>query len=229
MNTSTIANQIRSFGTRGARGHGWLQKYKAGQGGRHLQGRFHNRNTQKLTHINNQVFELGSTSTFLEIESEGKTHRIEIELAEKALPTTCDNFKKLCQDGSLDQQKVFKIEPTVGLCLGDLSNTGKQGSCHSSLSQEHKTYGMPHCFQHESTVVSHAQKGIVTMLAPGLDQNDSRFMITTVDDAPHLDGRYVAFGRVKQGMEVLEHLVKNTYTKRGVPTVDIQVKHCGVL
>ncbi|GFH50152.1 hypothetical protein CTEN210_06628 [Chaetoceros tenuissimus] len=231
MNTSSIAYQIRSFGTRGARGHGWLQKYRAGQGGRHLQGRFHNRDTEKLTQINNQVFELGSSSTFLDIEAEGQTHRIEIELAEKALPNTSENFRMLCQDGLYKQSKVFKIEPKVGLCLGDVTvdNTGRQGSCHESLNEESKTLGMPNCFQHESTVVSHAQKGIVSMLAPGLDQNDSRFMITTVEDAPHLDGRYVAFGRVKQGMDVLEQLVKNTYTKRGSPTVQIQVVDSGCL
>jgi cyclophilin family peptidyl-prolyl cis-trans isomerase len=67
------------------------------------------------------------------------------------------------------------------------------------------------------------------MLSTGLDRNDSRFIITTVEDAPHLDGKYVAFGRVKEGMEVLDKLVKNTFTKKGRPTLDIQVVKSGVL
>ena len=161
------------------------------------------------------------------MEDQKEVKRITIELASAALPITCDNFAKLCRDG-YENSKVFKIEPKAGICLGDTTekNNGYQGSCHESVA---KDTGNPHTFEHENTVLSHAQKGIVSMLSTGLDRNDSRFIITTVDDAPHLDGKYVAFGRVKEGMEVLEALVKNTFTKKGRPTLDIQVVKSGVL
>jgi cyclophilin family peptidyl-prolyl cis-trans isomerase len=113
--------------------------------------------------------------------------------------------------------------------LGDVTdkNDGMQGKCHESLGND--AVGSPATFPHERMVLSHAEKGIVSMLSTGLDRNDSRFMITTVDDAPHLDGRYVAFGKVKEGLNVLEDIVKNTYTKRGRPTVAIQVVESGTL
>ncbi len=270
---SSIRSRSFATGTRGARGHGWLHKYRSGEGGRHLQGRYHKRDLQKLTSINDQVFALNEkigedspsssqetapvlppTRVFLDFAMEGggggdesltkndvddspqpststtttTTQRVIIELASAALPNTCRNFVDLCnaKDGEVGYKhsKVFRILPKVGLCLGDTThwNNGKQGRCSPMISET----GM---FADEPTVVSHSEKGIVSMLSTGVDKNDSRFMITTVEDAPHLDGRYVAFGRVKEGLDSLQEIVKTTYTRRGVPSVNIQVVNCGVL
>lgn len=70
---------------------------------------------------------------------------------------------------------------------------------------------------------------MVSMLSPGVHRNDSRFLITT-GDAPHLDGRFVAFGRVKaECISVVDDVVNGVFTKRGRPTVDITVVGSGVL
>lgn len=247
ITTTPIIHRTFASGTRGARGHGWFLKYRAGLGGRHLQGRFHNRDIDKRIAINRQVFGLNDKYNpkglnphhphrhlaYLDLQimedQKDTVHRIVIELATAALPKTCENFIKLCQDGEYKNSKIFKIEPKVGICMGDITekNDGMQGRCHASLGND--IVGNPATFAHEKTVLSHVEKGIVSMLSTGLDQNDSRFMITTVEDAPHLDGRYVAFGKVKEGLNVLEEIVKNTYTKRGRPTVAIQVVESGTL
>lgn len=163
--------------------------------------------------------------------NKNKKQRVLIELASTALPNTCANFMALCINGKegYESSKVFKIEPKVGICLGDVTakNNGENGSCHSSAAVGEMHYS--DTFAHESLVLSHAQKGMVSMLSTGLDKNDSRFVITTVDDAPHLDGKLVAFGRVTEGLHVLEDLVANVYTKKGRPTVNIEVVSCGVL
>jgi len=238
-----INQQTRSMGgTRGARGHGWLKKYRAGLGGRHLQGRHHNRDKQKLVSINDEVFALNQslngvvgdkpTMTYIDLQIEGDKdpHRIIIELASAALPKTCGNFAALCKDESCgyESTKVFKIEKNVGVCLGDNtpSNNGEGGKCHPDFAVEGHN---PYSFEHEALVLSHAQKGMVTMLSSGLDKNDSRFMITTVNDSPHLDGKYMAFGRVKEGLEWLEKIAENTFTKRGKPISNIEVVSSGVL
>ena len=254
----TIQTQTQGFATgmRGSRDHGWLHKYRKGLGGRHLQGRYHNRDLEKRVAINNQVFALSNVNVNkerkrnvafldLKIEDKNETQRVTIELASEVLPNTCENFMALCTGTSgtsasstsisstrttYQNSKVFKIEPKVGICLGDVTeaNNGLQGTCHSSTPNQNAT-GSPDTFAHESTVLSHAQKGMVSMLSTGLDKNDSRFMITTVEDAPHLDGRYVAFGRVMEGLDVLEGLVKNVYTKKGRPQKSISIVNCGVL
>jgi len=242
-------------GTRGARGHGWFKKYRAGLGGRHLQGRHHNRDRQKLASMNDEVFALNrslldttstsnnnnttttTTSAYIDLEIDGgdddtNRQRIVIELASAALPNTCGNFAALCRDGSsslgYESTKVFKIVKDTGLCLGDNTpnNNGDGGRCHPDFASESHN---PYSFNHESLVLSHSQKGMVTMLSSGLDKNDSRFMITMADDSPQLDGKYVAFGRVKEGLEWLENTAFNTFTKRGMPITKIEVVSSGLL
>ena len=225
--------------SRGSRGHGWLKKYREGMGGRHLQGRYYDRNISKLGQLNDQVFDLNRTTdarkiAYLDIavgdDKEVQSKRITIELAAAALPQTCQNFISLCQEGYASS-KVFRIEKNVGVCFGDFvsaDQNGTQGRCHPSVGQLSEPYH-PYTFEHEPMVLSHAQKGIVSMLSSGLDKNDSRFIITTVEDAPQLDGKFVAFGRVSQGMADLEKIAHSTFTKRGRPTVDIRIVGCGVL
>lgn len=243
--TTTLSQQQRylsSGGTRGARGHGWLHQYRKGEGGRHLQGRYHDRDREKLVSINNEVFSLNETykettdipsKVYIDLSVEGEEEsrqRVAIELASAALPKTCKNFIALCQDEDLGYKstKLFRVEKNVGLCLGDNTpaNNGKGGRCHPSAADQPQN---PNIFSHEALVLSHSQKGIVTMLSSGLDKNDSRFMITTVDDAPHLDGKFVAFGRVTEGLENLVQIAENTFTKKGRPTINIEVANCGLL
>ena len=182
--------------------------------------------------INDRVFAMNdaheNNEVYLDLAVAGKSsHRIVIELASKALPHTAANFKLLCRDKSYAQSTVYKIEKTVGLCMGDiLYNTGQSGRCHPSFS----TPASPYSFKDEGYYISHTSPGIVSMMSPGVHSNDSRFLITT-SDAPQLDGRFVAFGRVKEGtMEgITEELVKGVFTKRGRPTVDIVVTDCGLM
>ena len=104
-------HQRRSLatGSKGARGHGWLKKYREGRGGRHLQGRWHDRDVESLNAINDKVFALsasagansnGPTKAYLSLSVGGaEAQRVVIELASTALPKTCDNFTKLCTKG----------------------------------------------------------------------------------------------------------------------------------
>lgn len=240
-------------GTRGARGHGWLKKYRAGLGGRHLQGRWHFRDEDELNGINDEVFAMNSTlkpedniptEAYLDISVAGEeSRRVVIELASAALPTTCENFRLLCQEknsstdednnkqaniistGGYESTSVYKIEKTVGLCMGDIvSDDGTGGRCHPKIG----TYMSPFCFQDEGHLISHTNPGIVSMMSPGVHRNDSRFIITTTG-AAQLDGRFVAFGRVKEGMDVVNDIATNVFTKRGRPTVEIKVAGCGAL
>lgn len=215
-------------GPRGARGHGWLQKYRTNRGGRHLQGRYHYRDADELSSINDRVFAMNpqADEVYLDLSVGGEpSRRIVIELASALLPRTSSNFRLLCQDGSYTRSNVYKIEKTVGLCMGDtIYNNGMSGRCHPSLA----TRGSPYSFQDEGHYISHTSAGIVSMMSPSVHSNDSRFLITT-SDAPQLDGRFVAFGRVKEGMDVVDGIREGVFTKRGRPTVDITVVDSGLV
>ena len=240
---SLVLRRSMATGTRGARGHGWLKKYRAGLGGRHLQGRWHFRDVDELESINDEVFAMNAsmaaadgvddpagTEAYLDLSVAGEPpRRVIIELASAALPKTTENFRLLCQERTAGtgyaSTSVYKIEKTVGLCLGDVvSNDGSGGRCHPKMGE----YTSPYSFGDEGFLVSHTGPGIVSMMSPGVHRNDSRFLITTTG-APQLDGRFVAFGRVKGGMDVINDIATGVFTKRGRPTVDIKVADCGVL
>jgi hypothetical protein len=60
-------------GTRGQRGHGWYVNYRAGKGGRHLQGEYFDRGElEEQTHWNASILQLGSQRVYLDICVEPK-------------------------------------------------------------------------------------------------------------------------------------------------------------
>ncbi|CAM9790066.1 unnamed protein product [Scytosiphon promiscuus] len=63
------------------------------------------------------------------------------------------------------------------------------------------------------------------MANSGLHTNGSQFYITT-EQAGHLDGRSVAFGRVVKGLEVVR-AVYGMYSIRGKPVSEITIERCG--
>ena len=60
----------------------------------------------------------------------------------------------------------------------------------------------------ENTRVSHSMRGIVSMVTDKERKEvDSRFFITTRrGDSFYLDGKFVAFGRVVEGMQVIDEI-----------------------
>jgi cyclophilin family peptidyl-prolyl cis-trans isomerase len=57
-------------GTRGARGQGWLINYRAGKGGRHLQGDYAHLDVDTLHAWNDAVMSLGSTQAYMDVKLE---------------------------------------------------------------------------------------------------------------------------------------------------------------
>ena len=57
-------------GTRGARGQGWWINYRAGKGGRHLQGDYAHLDLDMLHRWNDAVMSLGSTQAYMDIRLE---------------------------------------------------------------------------------------------------------------------------------------------------------------
>lgn len=147
-----------------------------------------------------------------------KNARVLLELAEGALPKTVQNFIALCEDEELGYvgTKVNRIEKKVGICIGAAGMY-----CHPSVSPT----GI---FEDEGHFISHTKPGIISMMSPGVDKNDSRFVITT-GDAPQLDGKFVAFGRVLEDESGVLDAVQKIFTKRGEPSLDINIVGCGVL
>ena len=217
-----VRRTFASGGARGSRGHGWFEKYRQGLGGRHLQGEYWDAPSEDEWHEwNDSVFKYGSQHVSLTLEIDGSMqHTLELELATAVLPKTSRNFLLLLEDGSYNDSKVYRIEKGVGLCMGDtLHMDGKAGKCHESMVIIEGGSTM----ETEPLVLAHVP-GIVTMMAPGIDKVDSRFMICT-HRAPQLDGRHVAFARLsnEESLKLVQDWEQSVFTKRGRPTIEMKI------
>ena len=151
--------------------------------------------------------------------------RIVIELYADQVPRTAENFRMLCtgekgvgRSGSKLHYKGCKfhrIIPHFIIQSGDfIANDG---------SQNESIYGSR--FEDENFLVKHDQPGIVSMANSGRNTNGGQFFITLVK-SPWLDGRHVAFGKVIEGMDIVE-LIQAAGTSNGVPKQNIVISDCG--
>ena len=230
----------RSFGsgggTRGARGHGWWVNYRAGKGGRHLQGEYSHLDVDALKAWNDAVFSLGNQIAYLDIlveplhqDSEGdekEEHRLVLELASEVFPLATQNFIGLlhAEADGYKSSTLHRVEKKVGLMGGNVwNNTGK---CLEELRLQTSLTSME---QTENMVLSHVP-GVVTMLSQRVKEIDSRFMLCT-HHAPHLDGRAVAIGRLdEESLKKVQEWESTLITRNGFPTaVSLRITNCGVL
>ncbi|XP_056088600.1 E3 SUMO-protein ligase RanBP2-like [Rhinichthys klamathensis goyatoka] len=82
-------------------------------------------------------------------------------------------------------------------------------------------------FEDENFDVRHTGPGLLSMANRGRDTNTSQFFIT-LKKAEHLDFKHVAFGFVKEGMDVVKRIAE-LGSKDGKPTKAITVSDCGQL
>lgn len=125
---------------------------------------------------------------------------VKLELDEGSAPITVANFCKLAQDGFYDGLTFHRIMDGFMIQGGDPKGNGTGGS-DEKIRGEFSQNGV-------SNPISHV-KGVISM-ARSKDPNSasSQFFIT-VADATFLDGSYAAFGRVTEGMEILEQIAKD--------------------
>jgi len=132
----------------------------------------------------------------LELDNGGE---IVIELFPDTAPNTTKNFVHLVQQRFYDGLNFHRVVPGFviqgGCPLGN--GTGNPGWF---IRGEFSANGFDNPLEHQRGVVSMARRG------DSYDSAGSQFFIV-VEDAPHLDGGYAAFGRVLEGMTEVETIV----------------------
>ena len=139
---------------------------------------------------------------------------IKVELNKEAAPITVDNFVKLANAGfynGLTFHRVIKGFMIQGGCPNG-NGTGGPGY---SIKGEFKSNGVNNPLLHKRGVISMAR-------AMHPDSAGSQFFIMH-QDAPHLDGQYAAFGKVIEGIEVVDKIanVRTDYYDKPLVSVII--------
>src|SRR5690242_3983855 len=114
---------------------------------------------------------------------------IELELFDADAPKTVDNFTKLAGDGFYDGVIFHRVIPDFMIQGGDPTGTGTGGPGYT-FEDEPNDHGVV--------------RGALAMANAGPDTNGSQFFIVTAAECPWLDGKHTVFGRVVEGMDVVD-------------------------
>ena len=120
------------------------------------------------------------------------------ELYPDKAPNTVNNFIALVKSGFYDGLTFHRVIPGFMIQGGCPRGTGT-GDPGYSIRGEFAANGFANDLVHDRGVLSMAR-------AMDPDSAGSQFFIM-VDEAPHLDGQYAAFGKVIEGMETADAIV----------------------
>ena len=141
---------------------------------------------------------------------------IKAELYPDVAPITVENFVKLAGSGFYNGLTFHRIIPGFMIQGGDPEGTGMGGPGYS-IKGEFAANGVPNSLIHTRGVLSMARSA-------NPDSAGSQFFIMH-EDAPHLDGQYAAFGKVIEGIDVVDKVasVKTDYNDRPLEPVVIEI------
>ena len=123
--------------------------------------------------------------------------KIKIELYPDIAPISCENFEKLVKSGFYDGLTFHRVIPGFMIQGGCPKGNGTGGPGWN-IKGEFAANGVKNDLKHTRGVLSMARS-----MMP--DSAGSQFFIMH-EDAPHLDGNYAAFGKVVEGIEVVDEI-----------------------
>ncbi|MGH2725282.1 MAG: peptidylprolyl isomerase [Actinomycetota bacterium] len=138
------------------------------------------------------------------------THgRVVVDLFAEQAPVTVNNFVFLARQGFHDGLVFHRVIDGFMIQGGDPRGTG--------------TGGPGYQFEDEFRPdLRFDTPGLLAMANAGPNTNGSQFFIT-VAETPHLNGRHTIFGRVVDGMDVVETISRLPTDDRDRPTEDARV------
>jgi peptidyl-prolyl cis-trans isomerase B (cyclophilin B) len=140
---------------------------------------------------------------------------IKAELYPEIAPNSVNNFISLVSSGFYNGLIFHRVIPGFMIQGGDPQGTGMGGPGYH-IKGEFMQNGFVNDLKHERGVLS---------MARAMDPNSagSQFFIMH-KNAPHLDGAYAAFGKVVEGLEVVDRIAKTVTDMDDRPRKDQRMK-----
>ena len=134
---------------------------------------------------------------------------IKLELDAKEAPITVANFEKLVKEGFYDGLIFHRVISGFMIQGGCTLGTGTGGPGYE-IKGEFASNGVPNKIKHNRGTISMARTQVP-------DSAGSQFFIMHAD-APYLDGQYAGFGKVVEGIEVVDKIaaVKTDYADKPI-------------
>lgn len=169
-----------------------------------------------------RIFNYKNCKVFMDVEVDGKKlGRMTFEIYSQYLPLTSMNFINLCK-GISKNGKTYSYKNTKfhKIVPGMLTQGGK-------ISEDNSVTYYGNKFNHENYLIGHSEPGIISMVNDEFNTNGSQFFITT-SDCSWLDGKNVAFGKISEGIEILNE-IELCGNVDGSPLSEVVISDCGVL
>ena len=135
------------------------------------------------------------------------------ELYPEIAPNTVNNFISLVSKGFYDGLIFHRVIPGFMIQGGDPMGNGMGGPDYS-IRGEFKSNGFNNTQLHS--------RGVLSMARSMMPNSAGSQFFVMHEDAPHLDGQYAAFGKVIEGIEVVDQIcdVRTDYNdKPRIPQV----------
>jgi cyclophilin family peptidyl-prolyl cis-trans isomerase len=135
--------------------------------------------------------------------------RVDLELFEEDAPTTVRNLLDLAESGFYEGVIFHLVIPDFMVQTGDPTGTGTGGPGYEFEDEIN---------QHEIV------RGAVAMANAGPNTNGSQFFVVTADACPWLDGKHTVFGRVVDGMDVVDAISTVARDAADRPRDDVMIE-----
>ena len=134
---------------------------------------------------------------------------IVVELFDEDAPKTVENFRRLAAEGFYDGTIFHRVIRDFMIQGGDPEGTGRGGPGYTF----------------EDEINRHkVERGALAMANSGPDTNGSQFFLVTAKQAPWLDGKHTVFGRVVEGMEVVDAIEAVPTGAQDRPTDEVRIE-----
>ncbi len=140
---------------------------------------------------------------------------IKMQLYKEIAPNTVKNFSTLIQNGFYDGLIFHRVIPCFMIQGGCPQGSG-MGDPGYAIKGEFQANAFTNTLRHGRGVLSMARSSHP-------DSAGSQFFIM-VSDSPHLDGQYAAFGKVTEGMDVVDKIVNADRDAMDKPIEDQRIK-----
>ncbi len=158
--------------------------------------------------------ETEEVTNYIKIEMENNKV-ILAELYPDIAPVTVENFQKLVEEKFYDGLIFHRVINNFMIQTGDPTGTGTGGS-EETIKGEFRRNGITNNLKHERGVLSMARGN-------DMDSASSQFFIVQ-KTYPSLDGSYASFGRVLEGLEVVDEIAKVETDENDKPLKEIKMR-----
>ena len=139
---------------------------------------------------------------------------VKIELHDEAMPITAGNFRKLVEKGFYNGTGFHRVIPDFMIQGGDPQGTG---------------FGGPgYTIKDELPPSNRNSRGTIAMANAGPNTGGSQFFINVVDNL-RLDRKHPVFGRVVDGMDVVDKISRTPTDDQDRPRTKVVIQRASLL